>query len=93
MAAWDELVSGQLFKSFMTPITSIIGTEMFYIFIWISVMGILIVKTRDWGLVMIALMITSAIFIPLILPSISKFIMIFIVAGMVYYMYSIFKSK
>lgn len=93
MGAWEELVAGQIFDSIITPLSTLIGTEVLYLILWGSVLGIMMVRSKSWGLVGIAAMLTSFIFVPEILPSAQGFLIFFVVGALVYTMYNVFKKR
>jgi hypothetical protein len=93
MGAWEELVAGQFFDSIMTPVTTLIGTEMFYAIIFGGIIIALMVRTKSLGLVMAMIAVTSAVFVPLIIPGVQKYLLILLLGGFVYYMFMVFKNR
>ena len=93
MGAFEELVAGNFFDSIITPFSTLIGAEMFYLIIWGSVLGVLFMRTKSWGLVMIALMVSSFAIAPFILPGSEKYLILFVIGGVAYMMYDVFKNR
>lgn len=93
MGAFENLVAGQFFDSIIAPFSTLIGTQMFYLIIWAGFLGILFMRTKNWGVVMIALMLSSFALVPLILPSAEKYLIIFVIGGVAYMMYDVFKRR
>lgn len=94
MGAFEELVAGQFFDSIITPFTAIgISTQVFYLILYASILGIIFMKTKSWGIVMILLMATSFAITPLVLPGAEQYIVIFIIGGFAFLLYNLFKSK
>ena len=92
MGAFEELVAGNFFDSIITPFSSLIGTEMFYLIIWASMLWILFMRTKHWGIVMIAILVTSFAVVPNIPLGAQIFVIIFVIGGMIYMVYDVFKS-
>ena len=93
MGAFEDLVAGSFFDSMVSPFSALIETEVFYLIIWVSMLGILFMRTKNWGLTTIALMVSSFAIVPLILPSFQKYLWIFVLGAVVYIFYDIFKTR
>lgn len=93
MGAFENLVAGQFFDSIIAPFSTLISAEVFYLIIWASMLGILFMRTKSWGLVMIALMVSSFVLVPLVLPSAEKYLIMFVIGGFVYIIYDVIKNR
>jgi hypothetical protein len=93
MAAFEELIAGQLFNSVLSPITTFVGAGVLWAILWFGVLGIVFMKSKNFGLTMLVAMVTSFAVVPQILPGLEKYIIIFIIAGFGFMMFDVFKSK
>lgn len=93
MAAWEELIAGNFFDSIIAPFTPLIGSQLFYLLIVSSMITILFLKTKSWGVVGVGLMLVASGMIPVMLLQSQKYFILLIVGGVVVSLYGIFKKQ
>lgn len=91
--AIDSLVAGNFFDSMTYPITNLIGAEIFFSILWISLIGLVVMKSKSWILGVLVFISTSFAVVPYILPSLESYLSIFMVGGVALLFYLVFKSK
>ena len=91
MGAFEDLVSGNFFNSILSPVSTLIGSEMLYLILWASVLGLVFLRTRSWGFTIMATMLSSIAFAALIPPMAQRFVFIFIIGGLTYVFWLVFR--
>lgn len=94
MGAFEELVAGSFFDSIVTTFTNLgFSSELFYLIVWATITGLVVMKTRSWALGIMMMMATAFAVVPSIMPQAQKFIIVFIIGGFAFIMYQIFKPR
>src|SRR4030042_434204 len=94
MGAFEELIAGQFFDSIISPFTALgISTQIFYLILFTSALGLVLMRTKSWGIVMILIMATSYAITPIVMPGAQKYIVLFLIGGFAFILYDVFKSK
>jgi hypothetical protein len=94
MGAFEDLAAGKFFDSIMTPFSTLgIETQIVYAAIWLSVLGILFIRTRSPGVVIIGVMVSSFAFFTYIMPEAQAYVFVVIVITVAWLVYDLIKSR
>jgi len=93
MGYFEDLANGLFFDSMINPVTSIIGSELFYVILWAGVLSVLFAKTRRLGTVIVGIMVSAPFFTPLILggglAGLQSWFAIIVIAGITYLIWDV----
>jgi len=94
MAGIDDLLSGKLFDAVLYPfIQAGIPADMFYLFLLAIGLAFIYIKTKDVGMVSLTLIIGVTAIMPVVLPTIHKYLYALMFFGAISLIYSVYKGK
>ena len=92
MGAIEDLVAGNFFTGVMTPFTTLMGTEVFYLMLWGSIIFIIFMRSKSIPTTATAILVTSFAIVPQIFAGTQHWFIVIIIASLVYMMYHVFKT-
>jgi len=94
MGSFEELIAGDFFPSILSSFTNVLVTnEIFYLLIWSTMIGVIMMRSRSWELGILIAIATSFAIMPLLSATTEKFVALFVMLGVSFMIYTLLKSK
>jgi Ca2+/Na+ antiporter len=90
MSGWDLLVQGKWFDAALYPYTNIVGSEIFYTILLVTILGVIYIKTRSLEMFSAALILGGIVLIRLVRPEVRIYLFVAIALGVAYAFYVLF---
>lgn len=90
-AAIETLISGGIIASTIDPFTLLMG-NVFYIILYCLALLLLYIKTEEFGVISITIMLTGAIMIPLVPPNTQIYFWMMVILGVALTLFRVFTS-
>jgi hypothetical protein len=93
MTGLDLLLQGRFLDATVYPFIHIMGADIFWSILLISVFGIMYIKTRNEMTIIACLFVVGGVGLGFLSPSLQLFFMILIALGITYAIYKLYRSR